>query len=199
MAPQSRRNRSATADGPESSDTAASYTLPLTASRPALLEGGSDKTFRQLLVDLTTLEDHLATARAHLADFLDLTIRQYTIFVTVADQQAERDMTVSAIAEHLRISGPFITTETAALVTKGLLEKAPNPRDRRSTIVRVSTRGEALLDESVSELVRVNDAMFDALDPGDFRAFARIVASLVTSTSRTVAQLSTDPPRQRRR
>jgi DNA-binding MarR family transcriptional regulator len=162
-----------------------SAALGLTVSRSELLdEDGSDASFRGMLVELSILQDNVAVARAHLATLLGVSVRQYTIFMAVAEHQERQDVTVSVLANLLRISGPFITSETGALVRSGLLEKAPNPNDGRSSLIRLSEQGAALLDQIRPVLVEINDAMFASLNHTDFTTLLRIVAELETTTSR---------------
>jgi DNA-binding MarR family transcriptional regulator len=163
------------------------HSAPLgrTVSRSELLdEDGSDASFRAMLVELSILQDNVAAARAHLATLLDVSVRQYTIFMAVAERQGRQDVTVSFLANLLRISGPFITSETGALVRRGFLEKVPNPNDGRSSLVRLSEQGTALLNRFRPVLVEINDAMFASLNHTDFAAFRRIVGELAATTSR---------------
>lgn len=171
-----------------------SYEPPLSTRREALLDDtGSDRRFRQLIFDLAAVEGNLATARAQFAASLGVSARQYSILMTVAHHQDGDGVPVGVVAEHLHVSGAFVTTEAAGLVRRGLLVKAPNPRDGRSVLLRLAPDGENALARLAPHLAEVNDALFAPLDAEAFRRLAGTVAQLVASTERTVARLSAAP------
>src|ERR1043166_1533407 len=92
---------------------------PLTVSRPELLDRGSDAEFRKFVHGLLAFASRLETVRAGFARLVGLTPIQYTILISVAHLEAAGDVSVNMLADHLQLSGAFITIETGKLLRQG--------------------------------------------------------------------------------
>ncbi|MES2245535.1 MAG: MarR family transcriptional regulator [Pseudomonadota bacterium] len=175
-----------------------------TVSLAAVLDGtgGGDRSFRQLLYDISIAASHLESARAYLASNLGVTSPQYNMLMVVAQYEGSEGISINEIADHLHVSNTFITTELKKLVRDGLVVKDPNPSDARSVLVRLSTQGEEKVRALHPELLFVNDHLFQNLSASDFKALSRIIASLIGDFSQTVAMLqvvSQSPKRDKTR
>src|ERR1700753_1811461 len=157
------------------------FHLALSASLVELLdEGGkTDHRFRQLLYDFCTLGASLEVARAYLASQLGLSPPQYNIAMIVANHQNTGGISVTDVARRLHGSTAFITLEAGSLEQNGLIEKKPNPKDRRSVFLHLTQRGEALVERIGPERQRVNDHLFGSLSARDFRRLSETLASLL--------------------
>lgn len=88
------------------------------------------------------------------------------------------EMRLNHLSEHLRIA-PRSTTEVVdALEERGLVERHPDPTDRRAVLAALTAHG-----ADVSEQIRKArhgeaDRSFGALDPDDRRHLARILRAL---------------------
>lgn len=85
---------------------------------------------------------------------------------------------LSALAEHLRIAPRSATEVVDGLAERGLVERRPDPVDRRATLVALTAEG-----ERVGEAIRVARAaeaerFFGALDPADRDELTRILRRL---------------------
>ena len=116
----------------------APFHLALSASLAELLdEGGkTDHRFRQLLYDFSTLGASLEVARAYLASQLGISPPQYNIAMIVANHQNTGGISVTDVAKRLHVSTAFITLEAGSLEQAGLIEKKPNPKDRRGIFLQ---------------------------------------------------------------
>jgi DNA-binding MarR family transcriptional regulator len=151
-------------------------------SRPALLEGGSDNRFRQLVYDLLTISVRMETVRTHLARQIGITGPQYSVLVAIGQFQGADGVRVGKVAEVLHVSGAFITAETRQLERLGLVIKAINPRDRRGVLLRLTPKGQRQIIAISPGIVAVNDKFFAPLAHIAFRNFAHSAAQLVTSS-----------------
>jgi MarR family transcriptional regulator, organic hydroperoxide resistance regulator len=167
----------------------AAAALPATASRQALLEGGNDDHFRQLVYDLLTISVRMETVREHLARRLGVSGPQYSILMAVARLQNGHGVRVGTIAKALHVTSAFIATETGRLARLGLLSKSPNPKDRRGILLALTPRGHAGLVKLGPEIRAVNDDFFRPLDRTAFQALASAAADLVESSSRVERRL----------
>ena len=105
---------------------------PLTISRPEMLVDGSDRQFRQLVHNLFGfLARHEAVRAGHGAR-IGLVGIEYTVLISIRHLSAEEgDVSVNRVADHLHLSGAFVTTITNKLLKRGLIHKTPDPADRR--------------------------------------------------------------------
>jgi len=155
------------------------FTMPPTVSKPELLEGNSDRKFRQFLYDFSVLAGHLEFAREYLASQLGLSAPQYNIVMIIAQYQGEEGMSVSDVAQHLHVTTAFITSEVGKLEQARVVEKRQNPNDGRGVLLRLTAVGEARVLEIGSRRLLINDHLFRGLSGEDFRQLAQTVASLI--------------------
>ncbi len=138
----------------------------------------------------------LQAVRDGFARLIGISGVQYTILISVYHLQFDEDVSVTRIAEHLHLSGAFITNETNKLVRSGLLEKRPDPNDGRRAILRATSEAENRLARLAEVQSEVNDEHFGPLaEAGDFDLFRRTIAELVESTDRALALLHGLTPR----
>src|SRR5690242_5891196 len=137
---------------------------PLTVSRPELLVDGSDAQFRAFVHGMLAFAAQLESVRDGFAALLGLTGIQYTILISISHLQSEREVTVRAVADHLHLSGAFVTTETGKLLRLGLITKVQDLRDRRQVCLRVTVKARELLSGLAAVQVQVNDVLFEFLN-----------------------------------
>jgi MarR family transcriptional regulator, organic hydroperoxide resistance regulator len=178
---------------------------PLTISRPELLVNGSDGEFRALVHGMLAFAARLQGVRERFAALVGLTGIQFTILISIRQLQNEGYVTVGAVADHLYLSGAFITLETGKLVRLGLITKIQDLRDRRRVCLRLTRRGRDLLQRLTPVQARVNNALFDFLTGEQFRAVATMMGRVVSCGDRALALLeylaahgAEQPPEQKR-
>ena len=181
-APPSGADEASVADG-------AGWSMPLTASRPSLLADGTDRDLRRLVYGIFTMSVRFDRLRERMAEALGLSGIQYHILMVVAERGQSEAVTVSTVAEVLHASGAYITTETGKLVTRGLLQKRPNPDDGRSVVLSLTDAGRALVDDFADTVREVNDTLFDGIGPENFHQFCLLIDHMVGTTERAVDQI----------
>ncbi len=171
----------------EAPDKSADPRPPLTVSRRDLLTDGADGEFRQLVHRLLAFSARLETCRSGFGALLDLTGVQYTALISIAHLEGEDGVGVKTVADHLGLSGSFLTIVTGQLAKRGLVEKSTNPQDRRRVHLRVTDKGRELL-EGLAPIQRdVNDLLFQPLDAKRFRALNEIFADLIQAADEATA------------
>ena len=160
--------------------------LPLTASRPALLERGSDAEFRRLIHDLIAYGHKLDACRDAFAAIAGISGAQYEILMLVSRADG---LSIGEVAARMHRSGAFITIEANKLVAAGILEKASDPDDGRKVLLTTTSKGYALLERMAPYQRRVNDVLFEFLDAKRFRQLRATAAALVGAGDRAVAML----------
>ncbi|AEA24832.1 MarR family winged helix-turn-helix transcriptional regulator [Pseudonocardia benzenivorans] len=88
------------------------------------------------------------------------------------------DMRPGALSEQLRIAPRSATEVVDDLEERGLVERAPDPADRRATLVRVTARGREVADGIRAARAAEAEEFFRGLDAGDRAELARILGSL---------------------
>jgi DNA-binding MarR family transcriptional regulator len=100
----------------------------------------------------------------------DLSPSQTTALVTVA---AHGPLTPSELATRERIQRPTATRVLALLEEAGWVERAVDPTDRRSSLVRATPAGAALLDELRARKDVYLARRLDGLAPDELAVLAR--------------------------
>jgi DNA-binding MarR family transcriptional regulator len=160
--------------------------LPLTVSRRALLAGGSDGPFRELIHDLIAYGHRLDACRDAFAGLIGVSGVQYEILMLASRFDG---LSVSGVAARLHRSGAFITIESNKLARRGILAKDSDPADGRRVRLRVTARGRALVERMAPYQRRVNDVLFECLDGPRFTQLRALAAELVACGDRAVAML----------
>lgn len=166
--------------------TAASQ-VPLTISRDALLVDGGDQVFRKLVHALFAFNVRHEMIRDGHAKRIGLAGTEYTILISIAHLSLDGPVNVKSVAEHLHVTTGFITNTTRKLQSRGLVEKTQDQTDKRKTILTVTDKGLALLEELAPFQRRVNDAEFGSLSREDFLRLSEAIERLVESSDNAIA------------
>lgn len=159
----------------------------LTVSALALLEDGSDRRFRSLVHNLFGfLARHEAIREGHGAR-IGLPGVEYSVLISVAHLSQAGDVSVRTVADHLHLSGAFVTTVTNKLLAKGLIDKRTDPADRRRLRLTVTPAGRERLAALAPTQRQVNDVEFEGLTAAEFRQLCDLVERLLDSSGRAVA------------
>jgi DNA-binding MarR family transcriptional regulator len=86
---------------------------------------------------------------------------------------------LGTLSEHLRIAPRSATEVVDALETRRLVERRPDPADRRATLVAPTARGEEVAAGIRAARAAEAEEFFARLDPGDRAALARLLDDLL--------------------
>jgi len=161
--------------------------------------GKSDHLFRELLYNLFTISNRLEQVRRHLGSRIGLSGPQYNLMMAVAELQGSTGVSVGRVAEHLHVSGTFVTAETEKLARKGYINKHHDPTDMRVSRLEVGEKGWIALTSLFPELQQVNNLFFAIDSKEEFESLHRTLKRMVESSERTLALIdvtaSTSSPR----
>lgn len=183
------RNRSDAVSSQKKRHQEGQGTAHLTVTRPELLMDGSDTEFRKLVHDSLAFAARLVAIRDGYGSIMGITGPQYTILISIAHLNRSGDVSVSSVAEHLHLSGSFVTNEIGKLIRLGLVEKTQDANDRRRVLLTVSPRGWERFQELAAIQSRVNDVHFSCLSREDFVQLRRIMSELVDCTDQALMLL----------
>jgi DNA-binding MarR family transcriptional regulator len=161
--------------------------LPLTVTRPELLNDETDRDFRRLVHNIFAfMARHEAIRDGH-ARQIGLAGIEYTILISIGHLALDGDVNVKTVADHLHMSGAFITTVTSKLQGLGLVEKTQASVDRRRISLVITEKGKFLLRSLAPYQREINDVEFGPLSKGDFEFLSRILEALINSGDEAVA------------
>jgi DNA-binding MarR family transcriptional regulator len=167
---------------------------PLTTSLEWFVKSGSDREFRELIYDLTSLSNLMLRGRKQFAAYIDVTEAQMLMMTIIAEA---KDATVGTIARQLNVTSQFVTIEIGELVKKDIVERRPNEADRRSMFLGLTSKGRNLLCELAPLRRMKNDMTFRSLTEDRARILKEIVSALISDC--TIALHDLEAPHLRSR
>ncbi len=168
---------------------------PLTTSRAALISEGSDREFREMVRELVAFSGRLQEIREAIARAMRVTPPQYNILMTLSP--LDEPVTVGDLAERLRVSVPFIVTETRRMEALGLIEKRADPVDRRRVKLVLTDKAAAAIRDIAPVQVKVNDVLFQTLGARDLKTLARLTRDLLGSCDAALERAKAGAPDER--
>lgn len=166
---------------------------PLTVSRPELLVNGSDRIFREMLHNILAFSARIQENRSRLGRYIGLSGTQYTILISIAHMENE-EVGIIQIAEHIHLSGAFITIEVNKLVEAGLVKKEVNPHDRRRILLHTTAKGRISLKKLTEIQVPVNDTIFRDITHEQMQQLRRILPLLLHGSNASLRLMDTPEP-----
>jgi DNA-binding MarR family transcriptional regulator len=160
---------------------------PRTVSRPVLLVDGRDDAFRELIRDLVDFSARLQGIREEIARAMGVSSPQYNILMCIAHCN-DQNISVGKVAESLRVSVPFVVTETRRLVDAGFLIKESDLQDRRRVYLRLTALAVSALQKAAPLQRGVNDILFESLGRKEFAQLQKIVSGLLQSCAPALAE-----------
>jgi len=114
----------------------------------------------------------------------DLTLAQMDVLSTLARTNGE-NISCSEIAARTLITKGGITGILDRLEARGLVKRFPSSDDRRSVLVRLSSKGIELFRKLYPELARSNRSILErAFKPQQMKDFSRLLEVLIQSIER---------------
>ena len=117
----------------------------------------------------------------------DLTLAQYRL-LALLDEQPE---VASALAQKLTVSRPSVTTVVDGLVTRSLVERVTDAKDRRRVNHTITPAGRALLRHADEVIESGLETVLEHLDPAGARG---IVAGFGSQRELTERSQTGEPP-----
>ncbi|MEV6898722.1 MarR family transcriptional regulator [Amycolatopsis sp. NPDC051372] len=115
-----------------------------------------------------------------------LTLTQFRALRVAAERTP---VTMGRVAEELTMNPSTVTRACDRLVSLGLLQKAPNPLNKRETLLAPTAKGRQLVDRVDEERRRVLNSVLDQLEAGERSVVVYALARFAEATGwiKTVA------------
>lgn len=153
----------------------------LTITNPNFLVNGSDAEFRSLINQMLYFSARLLSVRDGFGTLIGLSGIQYSILMSVKGLSRADEVTVNQLAEHLHLSGSFVTIETGKLQARGLIEKKRHHVDGRKIVLSVTKEGKKILGTLTSSQQTINDILFEKLSANEFKMLSSVMTRLATN------------------
>lgn len=88
-------------------------------------------------------------------------------------------LTQAELCERVQIEQPTMANTLARMQRDGLIERVPDPADRRRSLVLLTERARQLEDDLVAAARAVNATATEGLDEGEVTAFMATLAALI--------------------
>ena len=163
---------------------------PPTTSLPALLDDGSDQTFRAAVEAGWRSAQSLNAIMALLAADVGISLPQYSIMMVLA--YAEKGLSIGALATRLRVSQPFITAEIGKLVASQLVFKRSNPTDKRGVLVALSPKGRNVTNRIALLLREVNDVIYRDITRKELEVIKKFIKKLSLRSELALERVAAD-------
>ncbi len=133
----------------------------------------------EVLSRVSRLARHLDRARG--AAFAEHRLEGWEFDVLSALRRAGEpyDLSPGQLVTQTLVTSGTMTNRVDRLASRGLVERLPDPRDRRGVIVRLTPAGRLTVDAAFRELLDREHALLRELDPGDRSALAGLLRRLV--------------------
>jgi DNA-binding MarR family transcriptional regulator len=92
------------------------------------------------------------------------------------------------------LSSGGMTKRLDRLVEADLLERNPDPNDRRGTLVRLTRRGKAVIDQAVATHVASEEQLLSLLTRAERRALDDLLRTLLSGLERSPSNPTTGLP-----
>lgn len=96
---------------------------------------------------------------------------------------AGQPLSPTAIAERLIVTTASVTSLLDTLERRGLVERRPDPTDRRRLLIVITQAGKALVDQFLPEVVALQTAALATLTEAQRRQLVALLASVGASLS----------------
>jgi MarR family transcriptional regulator for hemolysin len=102
-----------------------------------------------------------------------------------------------ALAEHLCIEGPTMTRHLDRLEAGGLIERRPDPQDRRTTLVYTTPEGKRVLRRLTSVMEEAQEDILAGLTPEEIDTLTRLMERVRDNVERAAERESVPVVRHR--
>ena len=112
---------------------------------------------------------------------LGLNDGDYGVLAALRRAGAPYELTPTELARHQMMTSGGMTAALDRLERKGLITRAPNPADRRGSLVRLTDEGRARIDEAMSRHVIAERELIAGLTEQERLQLHRLLAKLLST------------------
>ena len=109
-----------------------------------------------------------------------LTVRQGSAIsqLKLMQEEAPEGVSLKSLAQRMQMTIPATSLLVEVMVSKGFMERNPNPNDRRAVCIKLTERGSSLFDDVYARFHDELDRRAQALTEEEINAFSSIVEKM---------------------
>ncbi|MGQ7297645.1 MarR family winged helix-turn-helix transcriptional regulator [Quadrisphaera sp. KR29] len=132
-----------------------------------------------VLSRVSRLAHHLERARAQAFAATELVQWEFDVLAALRRSGAPHELSPSALAAATLVTSGTMTTRIDRLAARALVERRPDPADRRGVIVRLTEQGARRVDAALADLLARERSVLDVLGPVQAEQLAALLRRLL--------------------
>jgi len=133
----------------------------------------------EVLSRLTRLSRHLDHARAQAFATHDLDAWEFDVLAALRRAGAPYSLSPGQLATQTMVTSGTMTTRVDRLLERGLVNRSPDPNDRRGVRVQLTDAGRLAVDGAFTDLLDREHSILDGLDTSERDEMAALLRSLL--------------------
>jgi DNA-binding MarR family transcriptional regulator len=133
----------------------------------------------QVLSRVSRLARHLDRARRAAFSAHGLEVWEFDVLSALRRQGPPYQLSPGALLRATLVTSGTMTNRIDRLAHAGLVARHPDPLDRRGVLVRLTERGQVVVDAALTDLLAHERELLSALDPGQRTALAGLLRVLL--------------------
>jgi DNA-binding MarR family transcriptional regulator len=139
----------------------------------------------EVLSRVSRLGHHLDRARRLAFSEHDLEPWEFDVLAALRRAGAPYELSPGRLLKETLVTSGTMTNRVDRLAARGLVERLPDPHDRRGVLVRLTDQGRRTVDGALSGLLDRERDLLGGLDPADQQRLAALLRTLVLPFERT--------------
>lgn len=133
----------------------------------------------EVLSRVTRLARHLDRARRAAFGAHDLESWEFDVLSALRRTGEPYQLSPGALLTQTLVTSGTMTNRIDRLAARGLVQRLPDPNDRRGVLVRLTADGSRRVDAALAGLLEDERAILAALSPADRKALADLLRTVV--------------------
>src|SRR5687768_13222235 len=130
---------------------------------------------------ISRLARHLDLARRDAFTAHGIESWEFDVLAALRRAGAPYELSPGRLLRETLVTSGTMTNRVDRLVARGLVERLPDPRDRRGVLVRLTDRGRETVDGALAGLLDQERRLLSALSPAELRQLVALMRRLAVS------------------
>jgi DNA-binding MarR family transcriptional regulator len=133
----------------------------------------------EVLSRVSRLARHLDRARSQAFDTHGLESWEFDVLAALRRAGAPYQLSPGKLLKETLVTSGTMTNRVDRLAARGLVERLPDPSDRRGVLVQLTPAGRDAVDAAMADLLTHERALLGSLSARDQQKIARVLRELV--------------------
>jgi DNA-binding MarR family transcriptional regulator len=134
----------------------------------------------EVLSRVTRLSHHLDVARRRAFSHHGLELWEFDVLAALRRAGEPYELSPGRLLRETLVTSGTMTNRIDRLASRGLVERGPDPEDRRGVRVRLTLEGRDRVDAALAMLLEQERPLLTSLSAGEHRALADTLRTLLT-------------------